>query len=241
MSIPLLTVPLRLATAAMLALVAPGTASAHDYWLERSGDGYALLQGHAYSSHQGESRVPYDPAIVKRVTCAQADGDARTVEPQRAYPVRVGGPCTAVLFEVSSGYWSQTLSETVQKPKTEVRGALRGWRSEEAIKRIDAWTPGTAKPLSEVLELTPLEDPFRLKHGDKLRVLVTWRGQPKRGVAVAYDGDTRGVTGADGQANLRVRHGGLQTLSASFDETLQSDPQAEKVVHGSILQLELPK
>jgi len=72
-------------------------------------------------------------------------------------------------------------------------------------------------------------------------VLATWRGQPRRGVAVAYDGDTRGVTGADGQANLRVRHGGLQTLAASFDETVTSDPQADKVVRGTILQLELPK
>jgi len=149
MSKLMFTPPLRLAVAATLAILAPGTASAHDYWLERSGDGYALLQGHAYSSHQGESRVPYDPAIVKRVTCAPGQGDARAVEPQRAYPVRAAGPCAAVLFEVSSGYWSQTLSETVQKPKTEVRGALRGWRSEEAVKRIDAWTPGTAKPLSE--------------------------------------------------------------------------------------------
>lgn len=215
-------------------------AAAHDYWIERSDDGYTLFQGHVYASHKGEERVPYDPAIVERIACVRADGDVTTLEPVRAYPVRVSARCSAVLIEVSSGYWTQTLTETIQKPKSAVLGALRGWRSEEAVKRIDLWTTRVALPLSDGFEMVPLEDPFRLKPGDKLRLLVTWRGQPKRGVAVAYDGNARGVTGADGQANIRIRHGGVQTLSASFEEAVQ-DPQAEKVVHGTILQLELPK
>ncbi len=229
----------RLALAAGLASMA-SAAAAHDYWIERTGDTYTLFQGHAYSSHKGEPRVPYDPTIVKRVACARADGDVTIPEPVRAYPVRVSARCSAVLIELSSGYWTQTLTETIQKPKTKVRGALRGWRSEEAVKRVDLWMPRLAQPLSDGLELMPIEDPFRLKPGDKLRVLVTWRGQPRRGVAVAYDGNARGVTGADGQANIRIRHGGVQTLSASFEEAVQ-DPLAEKVVRGTILQLELPK
>jgi nickel transport protein len=227
------------ALAVGLASLAP-PAAAHDYWIERSGDGYTLFQGHVYSSHKGEERVPYDPTIVKRVACARAEGDITTLEPARAYPVRVLARCSAVLIEVSSGYWTQTLTETIQKPKTEVRGALRGWRSEEAVKRIDVWTPRLAQPLSDGLELMPREDPFGLKPGDKLRLLVTWRGRPRRGVAVAYDGNARGVTGADGQANILIRHGGVQTLSASFEEAVQ-DPLAEKVVRGTILQLDLTK
>jgi nickel transport protein len=223
-----------------LAVGLASPAAAHDYWIERSGDGYTLFQGHVYSSHKGEERLPYDPAIVKRIACVRPEGDITTPAPMRVYPVRVLARCSAVLIEVSSGYWTQTLTETIQKPRTEVRGALRGWRSEESVKRIDMWTPRVARPISDGLELILREDPFGLKPGDKLRLLVTWRGQPRRGVAVAYDGNARGVTGADGQANILVRHGGVQTLSASFEEAVQ-DPMAEKVVRGTILQLELAK
>lgn len=215
-------------------------AFAHEYWIERSETAYSLFQGHAYSTHKGEERVPYDPASVKRALCLKMDGSIAAPAFTRSYPARVAPSCAALLFEVSSGYWSQTLSETVQKPKSEVRGALRGWRAEEWVKRMDTWTPRLSQPLSDGLELTLTDDPFGLKPGEKLRLLVTWRGKPQSGVAVAYDGDARGVTGADGRANLRIRHGGVQTLSASFEEAIQ-DPQADKVVRGSMLQLELPK
>lgn len=221
-----------------IALVS-GSASAHEYWIERGDDAYVLYQGHVHSKHEGEARVPYDPSIVKRIACAQ-DGVVTTPEPARAYPVRTPARCAAILFEVSSGYWTQTLTDTVPKPRNEVRGAIRGWRSEEAVKRIDRWVPNAAQPLSERLEITPIEDPFQLKPGDKLRLLVTWRGKPRAGVAIAYNGTARGVTGADGQANLRIRQGGMQMLSASFDEAIQ-DPLAEKIVRDTILQLELPK
>src|SRR5262245_184460 len=196
----------RLAVAATLASLSAAVL-AHDYWIERSEDAYTLYQGHVYSSHKGEARVPYDPAIVKRVVCLRPEGEIAASEPNRMYPVRVSARCAAMLIEASSGYWTQTLNETIQKPKTEVRGALRGWLSEEAVKRIDAWTPRVAQPISDGLEIVPLENPLALKPGDKLRVAATWRGQPRRGVVLAYDGDARGVTGADGQANIRIRHG----------------------------------
>jgi hypothetical protein len=57
-----------------------------------------------------------------------------------------------------------------------------------------------------------------LAPGDKLRLLVTLGGRPKAGVSVAYDGDTRGVTGANGLINLKVRHGGTQLIAASVLE-----------------------
>ena len=53
--------PVPFACAAVLALIS-APVRAHDYWIERSGDSYTLYQGHVYSSHKGEERVPYDPA-----------------------------------------------------------------------------------------------------------------------------------------------------------------------------------
>ncbi|HUQ26270.1 MAG TPA: DUF4198 domain-containing protein [Burkholderiales bacterium] len=213
-------------------------AAAHDYWFERDARGYTLFQGHVHSTHAGEARVPYDPSIVLGVQCLRAEGDVTAPAPVRAYPVRVEQRCAAVLARTNSGYWTQTLSETINRPKSEVSGAIRGWLAQETIKRLDAWIAAAAKPMSEGLELTPLDDPFALKPGDKLRVLATWRGKARRGVAVAYDGDTRGATGSDGLVNIRIRHPGTQIFSASFEEHVR-EANADKIVHGSILQFEL--
>jgi len=225
-------------TAGLVVVCAP--AAAHDYWIDRDARGYTLFQGHVHSSHKGEDRVPYDPAIVKGILCARATTEVIAVMPMRAYPVRAEARCDAVLVHTNTGYWTQTLTDTVNKPKSEVRGALRGWLAEETVKRVDAWTPAAARPVSDALELTPLENPFSLKPGDKLRVVATWRGQPKRGVAVAYDGDARGVTGTDGQINIRIRRMGVQMLSASWDEA-GGDANADKIVRGTILQFELAR
>jgi nickel transport protein len=57
-------------------------------------------------------------------------------------------------------------------------------------------------------------------------------------VTVAYHGDPRGVTGDDGRVNLRIRHKGLQLISASLEEPLQSN-KADKRVRSTILMFEI--
>jgi len=218
-------------------LAAPG-AAAHEYWIEKGDGGYTLFQGHVFSTHEGEARVPYDPAIVKRVLCA--GGASASPSAGKSYPVKVDAKCAAILIDVVSGYWTQTLLDTVPKPRNEVFGALRGWKSEESIKRLDGWNAAAMKPLSDGLEIVPLENPFLLKPGDKLRVQVLWQGKPRKGVAVAYAGDTRGATDSQGEVNLRIRRGGVQMVAASFDEPIK-DPLADRIVHGAILQFELPR
>jgi len=79
--------------AAGLATASP-RAAAHDYWIDRDAQGYTLFQGHVHSSHKGEDRVPYDPAIVKRILCARSEGEVVAVAPVRTMwsrPFEVGG------------------------------------------------------------------------------------------------------------------------------------------------------
>jgi nickel transport protein len=59
-------------------------------------------------------------------------------------------------------------------------------------------------------------------------------------VPVAYGGDTRGVTGADGRIAIRLRQGGVQLIAASV-ETPLNDGKADVAIRGAILQFELPK
>jgi len=214
------------------------SAAAHDYWLEPDGDGYLLYRGHRHSGHEGAAVVPYEPGIVQRAVCADGSGQGRTVRPGDRYPVRIPGPCSAVYVEADSGLWTQTLTGTRNLPRDQVSGALRSWRSVESVKRLEAWSPALARPVSDGLELVPTEDPFALAPGDKLRLLVTWQGRPRAGVAVAYDGRARGLTGKDGRINIRLRHRGPQSISASIDDP-SAEPGTDKVVRSTALIFDL--
>ncbi|MGE5153698.1 MAG: DUF4198 domain-containing protein [Bdellovibrio bacteriovorus] len=228
---------MRFALPLLLLLLPWGSVQAHDYWLDAEGDDSLLYRGHRHSGHQGEELVPYDPAIVTRALCAAADGSVQEVPPLRTYPARIPGPCAAVLVEADSGTWSHTHIGTRQADGAERKSMTRTWRSLESVKRLNGWGPGLGRPLSQALEINSPKDPTGLVPGDKLRLLITHRGRPRAGVSVAYDGDTRGVTGANGLINLRVRHGGTQVITASVEEP---DPQGgPSLLHTTTLVLDL--
>ena len=170
---------------------------AHDYWFEADGDDYLLDRGQRYSEHQGEAGVPYDPAIVERAGCLTGNGHAAAVTPSQSYPVRIPGPCTAVFVEADSGHWMQALPGARNQPRDQVVGALRSWQSLEGVKRMEPWSAALSGLISDGLDLVTAVDPFQLKRNDKLRLLVTWKGQPRSGVAVAHDGAAGGVSGKD--------------------------------------------
>lgn len=228
-----------LSAALFATLLLPVCAAAHDLWLDREAGGYALFQGHRHSAHAGAEVVPYAPGAVKSALCV-ADGDQpKTLAPGKTYPVKFTGHCAALLVSFSTGYWSKTPWETRNLPKPQLAGTIKSWLSEDAVKRIDRWTPASAQPLSGALEITPTSDPFQLRPDDKLTVLVTENRQPRAGVAVAYGGDTRGASGADGKMAIRIRHGGTQLISASIEVPL-ADGQADSAIRATSLQFELP-
>ncbi|MCG7911402.1 MAG: DUF4198 domain-containing protein [Candidatus Thiodiazotropha taylori] len=212
---------------------------AHDYWFERNAEDYLLHRGHRFSQHQGEKEVPFDPEIITGTYCLRPN----EVTPSPAvvgegYPLRVEGPCIALMVTADSGYWSQTLTGTKNQPKDELFGVLRSWHALESVKRVEAWSERLSDPLSTDLEFVFSENPFALTVGDKLRLAVVFRGEPAQGVTVAYHGDPRGVTGDDGRINLRIRHKGLQLITASLEEPLHSN-SADKRVRSTILILEI--
>ena len=215
-------------------------AVAHDLWLEKEAAGYTLYQGHRHSAHAGAEVLPYDPLAVKSATCLDAGGGTRPLVSGTSYPVRLTGDCAALLLAFSTGYWTKTAWETKNLPKAGSAGVVKSWLSEDAVKRIDRWTPAVAQPLGAGLEITPATDPFRLVIDDKLTVLVTDNKKPKSGVPVAYQGDTRGATGEDGRIAIRIRRGGMQLISASV-ETPLADGKADTVIRATALQFELPK
>lgn len=224
----------------ILLLLATLPVQAHDLWLEKEAAGTVLYQGHKYSAHGGTETLPYEAGFVKEAICLEASGRTRLLPAGKAVPWKASADCAAIHVAASSGYWTKTPWETKNLPKAQAPGAIRSWLAEESVKRIDRWTPGADRPLTAGLEITPATDPFALRPGDKLIVLVTENRLPKAGVAVAYGGDVRGATGEDGRIALRLRQGGMQLIAASV-ETPLADGKADVAIRGAILQFELPK
>ena len=214
-------------------------AAAHDLWLEKEGGSHVLLQGHRTGAHAGAERVPYAPDFVKQALCADERGKSRPLAVAAAYPTKLAGECAALFVAASSGYWSKTAWETKNAPKTGIPGVMKSWRSEDSVKRVNRWSAALAQPLTPGLEITPVDDPFRLGVDDKLTVRVTLEGKPRAGVPVAYDGATRGATGEDGTVVLKIRHGGLQMVAASI-ETPLDDGKADTLIRATTLNFELP-
>jgi nickel transport protein len=216
---------------------ATSLAAAHDLWLERDADGYALYHGHRHSGHAGDELIPYAPGYVQAAICVDAVGARTALAVAAAYPAQFAAECVALLVEASSGAWSTTSEGTINLPAEGRTGVVRSWRSFESIKRIDAWHDAARGPMGEGLELVPIANPLALQLGDKMRLLVTLRGQPQAGVTVAYAGEPRGVTGAGGQINVRIRKTGTQWISASLSEP-SPEPGVARWVHATALQFE---
>jgi nickel transport protein len=117
---------------------------------------------------------------------------------------------------------------------------VKSWLSHDSVKRIDRWAEPLAKPLAAGLELIPLEDPLRLRKGEKLHLRVTFDGKPVEDADVAYDGKPRGRPGPDGRINIRLRHGGFQVIQASVTRAIASG-KADEVIHSTHLNFELPE
>jgi len=212
--------------------------AAHEYWIGKDAGRLVLHQGHRTAAHAGAAQVAFDPAIIVRTVCTEKSGKIVPLQ-AKGSPPGVEADCAQISFQLSSGYWTKTPWDTVNKPHNEVKGALESWLSQETVTRIDQWSPALAKPTVAGLSLVLSANPAALKQGDKFTLQAVLDGKPVPEVPVAYDGETRGTTDAEGRINLRVRHGGLQQISASLETPLK-DGKAETLIRGATLNFVLP-
>jgi nickel transport protein len=217
-----------------------GPAWAHDLWLEKEAAGLVLYYGHKHSGHEGAQTMEYQPELVKEVLCFDDQGARAAFQAQAAYPYRIRGECATAYVLTSSGYWTKTPYGTENVPKTDARMPVKSWLSFESVKRVDRWSAGLAKPLTQGLEITSLNDPLTLHAGEKLRLLITFDGRPVEGAVVAYDDKPRGQSGADGAVNVRVQHAGFQVVQASLSRP-DTSGKADEVIYTSNLNFELPE
>ena len=214
------------------------TAFAHDLWLDDANGRVTLQQGHKHSEHAGAETLDYRPDFVQSARCFNEAGETSLPAPESASPWRVRADCAAMLLATSSGYWTKTPWETRNAPKTGISPVIKSWRAQESLKRLFRWSEVGGQALGEGLEIVPQNNPFALQAGDKLTVQVLAGKQPLPNVAVAYGGDTRGATGPDGRIAIRLRHGGVQLISASREVPL-NDGKADVLIDATTLQFNL--
>jgi nickel transport protein len=147
-------------------------------------------------------------------------------------PFPCHAPSLPLLLLTFLAYGTQNL------PKGEAGAVIDSWLSVESVKRPDEWGPALARPLTPELEIVPQGDPLPLKTGDKLRLMVTLNGRPAASVTVAYFGHPRGVSGPDGQVNVRLQQPGFQLIQASLESPL-ADGKADKLIQSTALQFEI--
>jgi len=217
---------------------------AHDLWLEKKNNRFLLYYGHKYYNHHNNHQklIQYDPNNVQSVLCVSSDGKVQQLNFDKSkYPVRIeDGRCAIIYVIFSSGYWSKTPYGDVNKPKNEVDMVVDSWLSIEAVKRIEKWNKNLEKSFIDGLEVIPLNDPLKLKKGDKLRLKVLYKNKPIKGVPVYYNGKFRGTTDELGNINIRIKSDGLQIVETVYRQDINSE-KADKIIYKTNLNFELGK
>jgi len=213
-------------------------AAGHDLWIEAGEAGYALYYGHRHSAHEGLEVVEYSPDIVVRADCFDSLGAESDCSVSESYPVQTADSPAALYILTSSGYWTKTPYGTKNLPKNQVEMPVKSWLSFESAKRLGQWSEAFAAPLTDDLEIVPLNDPFCVSPGEKLTLVIMLNGSALESAIVSYDGKPRGTSGRDGKINIRIRHAGFQVIQAAYTVPMDSD-EADEVVHTTNLNFEL--
>lgn len=219
-------------------LAAPVISSAHDFWVERTPEGFVVRHG-----HRGGEILPIDAAKVKSIRCADgasAPRDLVTAARFAEKELRVAAPCAVVSVFHDGGYWSLTPDGEVNQPRTKARNVVRAWASRQYAKWVDARSPRAGTALAEELEIVPVTDLAKVHEGDKVTVRVLAAGQPMRDAVVAMDHRPLGETDSRGEVRLRLRAPGVQSISTSIRRT-KASPEADAEVLEASLTFEVAK
>lgn len=205
---------MRLLTAALAALLAPSASLAHDLWVERADDGFALRYG-----HRGGEVLAIDAAKVKAIRCGDGAGTPRDVVHSATFSakeVRFSGACTVVSAFQDGGTWSLTPDGEVNLPRSKVANVVRSWTSRQYAKWVDARSPAACAVLGDELEIVPVSELAKKREGDKITVRVLWAGRPVPDAVVAVAHRPLGETDSKGEVRLRLRGPAVESISTSI-------------------------
>ena len=225
------------ALAVLAAAWLPGAAAAHDLWLEREGPSLRLRYG-----HRGGELLAIDQTKVKAFRCLDQAGARDLLAAATFAPteVRLVGRCGAASASFDGGYYSLTPDGEVNRPRTQVPDAVKAWASRQYAKWVDPASPSAGAILGDELELVPVSDLARAHEGDKVTVRLLHCGRPAANAVVAIDHKPLAETDSAGEARLKLRTSGVETISATLRQKVVT-PEADAVVLEASLSFEVAR
>lgn len=208
----------------------------HNLWIERVGKDFIFIYGHHKHVHSEEEKLPYKVENVLEVKCFDKDLKIINCKVLKEYPLKVEGDCACIYILYSSGYWTKTPYGTENVPKNKANMPIDSWLSYESTKWIGNFIK--SEPISEKLEIVPLNNLFFLKVGDKMRFKIYFYKKPAPNVPVEYYGKVLGVTDEEGNINIRLKEKGLQLINASITENVKAEDK-DKIIYGASLSFEV--
>lgn len=141
-----------------------------------------------------------------------------------------------------AGYWVETHKGFVKGDRMSAKGIVfSSLHSIKMTKTLFSWNDSMSKPVGQVYEVIPLKNPFTLKVGDSLPILVLENGKPAVDVSleIANHDELQVKTDSEGKVLIPIKAKGLQIIAASFEKTLFDDPKATTLFIQSSLTFEL--
>jgi len=223
---------------AAMMTIGVSAASAHDYWIEKKGDGYAAVYGHR------DQRLEYDPASLKKVTVYSAAGkplDFKKEVQAKAIIIRPSGSACLILADLETGYWSKTIYGLKNLPKRKATRPVESFKAYHYSKSIVANGEAAIKPVEGLkLDIVPLKQPLDMKAGDSLQLKVLFEGSPYAGASIEGDHDKIGLTDKDGLIKVKIKSG-RQIYTVERRDPLKNDPDADFIATTTTLTFEVNK
>ena len=218
--------------------IAATTASAHDYWIEKKGDGYAAVYGHR------DQRLEYDPASLKKVSVYNAAGKTvdfkKEIQSRSIFIKPVGNACL-ILADLESGYWTKTIYGLKNLPKRKASRPIESYRAYHFSKSIVSTGAAAIKPVEGLkLDIVPTRQPLEMKVGDTLQLKVLFDGKPYAGASMEGDHEKVGLTDRDGLVKVTLRKG-RQIYTIERRDPLKNDPDADFISFTTTLTFEVNK
>lgn len=147
-----------------------------------------------------------------------------------------------VALSFDAGYWTETQNGYENVDPRKYKGIVfNTLKSIKYGKRYFKWSDEFINPIGLSLEVVPLINPFSIKKGDKLPLLVIKDGKALENASFETsdyeDLDIR--TNKFGIANIPVKSSGLQIIAAKYYTNEISDPNVNNITIQSSISFEV--
>jgi len=207
-------------------------ALAHDLWLEPQAGAFVLRYG-----HRGHEALPLQANKLQTFLCRKDNGVPQNLL-KSSVPgpsqVRLSADCTLLSAFLDGGFWSLTPDGEKNLPKNQVPDAVKSWRSRQFAKWVDVHSVLANQPLGDAFEIVPVTDLAKVKTGSKATFRVLLAGKPLPGATLAIDHKPLAETDDQGEARIKVRGSGRESVSASYRRAVRTVEADSEVFEASL-------